>query len=86
MSDAAAARGFEEAEEAVTAAAVTPRGTLKLTCSVTFGVRHLAPALAAFAARHPQMRFDVELSDRAWTSSTRASTSRYALATSAARA
>ena len=56
---------LEEAEEAVTAAAVTPRGTLKLTCSVTFGVRHLAPALAAFAARHPQMRFDVELSDRA---------------------
>jgi DNA-binding transcriptional LysR family regulator len=55
----------EEAEEAVTAAAVTPRGTLKLTCSVTFGVRHLAPALAAFAERHPQMRFDVELSDRA---------------------
>jgi DNA-binding transcriptional LysR family regulator len=56
---------LEEAEEAVTAAAVIPRGTLKLTCSITFGVRHLAPALAAFAARHPQVRFDVELSDRA---------------------
>ncbi len=54
-----------EAEEAVTAAAVIPRGTLKLTCSITFGIRHIAPALAAFAARHPQIRFDVELSDRA---------------------
>lgn len=56
---------LEEAEEAVTSATVVPRGTLKLTCSITFGVRHLAPAIAAFAARHPQMRFDVELSDRA---------------------
>jgi DNA-binding transcriptional LysR family regulator len=56
---------LEEAEEAVTSAAVVPRGTLKLTCSITFGVRHLAPAIAAFAARHPQLRFDVELSDRA---------------------
>ena len=54
-----------EAEEAVSAAAVIPRGTLKLTCSITFGIPHLAPALAAFAARHPQIRFDVELSDRA---------------------
>ncbi|MEP7180711.1 MAG: LysR substrate-binding domain-containing protein [Betaproteobacteria bacterium] len=56
---------LEEAEQAVTAAAVVPRGTLKLTCAVTFGIRHLAPAIAEFAARHPQLRFDVELSDRA---------------------
>ena len=56
---------LEEAEETVTAAAVVPRGTLKLTSSITFGVRHLAPAIADFARRHPQLRFDVELSDRA---------------------
>ncbi len=56
---------LEEAEEAVLATAIVPRGTLKLTCAVTFGIRHLAPALAEFAARHPQLRFDVELSDRA---------------------
>jgi DNA-binding transcriptional LysR family regulator len=56
---------LEEAEEVVTAATVVPRGTLKLTCSISFGSRHLAPAIAAFAARHPQVRFDVELSDRA---------------------
>ena len=56
---------LEEAEEAVSSAAVVPRGTLKITCSITFGIRHIAPALAVFAARHPEMRFDVELSDRA---------------------
>src|SRR4029453_13164211 len=56
---------LEEAEETVTAATVVPRGTLRLTCSISFGVRHLAPAIADFQARHPQLRFDVELSDRA---------------------
>jgi len=55
---------LEEAEERVAAAAVAPRGTLKLTTSISFGVRYLAPAIAAFAAAQPQVRFDVELSDR----------------------
>ena len=55
---------LEEAEAAVSSASVVPRGTLRITCSATFGARHLAPAIAAFAARHPQVRFDVELSER----------------------
>jgi len=55
---------LEEAEVAVSSASIVPRGTLRLTCSATFGARHLAPAIAAFAARHPQVRFDVELSER----------------------
>jgi len=55
---------LEEAEVAMTAASVVPRGTLRLTCSATFGARHLAPAIAAFAARHAQLQFDVELSER----------------------
>lgn len=55
---------LEEAEVAVTAASVVPRGTLRLTCSATLGARHLAPAVAEFAVRHPQIRFDVELSER----------------------
>jgi DNA-binding transcriptional LysR family regulator len=56
---------LEEAEESATAGNVRPRGTLRLTCSVTFGARHLAPAIADFVTRFPAMRFDVELSDRA---------------------
>lgn len=55
---------LDEAEVAVTSASVVPRGTLRVTCSATFGARHLAPAVAAFSARHPQLRFDVELSER----------------------
>jgi DNA-binding transcriptional LysR family regulator len=56
---------LEEAEESVTAAAAVPRGTLRLTASISFGVGYLAWAVAEFGARHPQLRFDIELSDRA---------------------
>lgn len=55
---------LDEAEVAVTSASIVPRGTLRLTCSATFGARHLAPAVAAFTSRYPQMRFDAELSER----------------------
>jgi len=43
---------------------VVPRGTIRLTTSVNFGVRHVAPAIAEFLRRHPEVRFDVSLSDR----------------------
>ena len=56
---------LEEAEESAGSATITPRGTLRLTSSITFGARHLAPAIAEFITRFPAMRFDVELSDRA---------------------
>lgn len=53
-----------EAEQEAQRAAVVPRGTIKLTTSVNFGVRHVAPAIAAFLAAHAGVRFDVSLSDR----------------------
>jgi len=56
---------LDEAEQSAGAGTIRPRGTLRLTCGTTFGVRHLAPAIAEFIARYPEMRFDVELSDRA---------------------
>jgi DNA-binding transcriptional LysR family regulator len=54
----------EEAESAIAAGATTPRGTLRLTCSIAFGERYIAPAIAEFGTRHRELRFDVELSDR----------------------
>ncbi len=56
---------LDEAEQSASASAITPRGTLRLSAPVTFGERHLAPAIGAFVERYPDMRFDVELSDRA---------------------
>ncbi|HEX6689909.1 MAG TPA: LysR family transcriptional regulator [Burkholderiales bacterium] len=53
-----------EAEQEASRAAVVPRGTIKLTSAVNFGVRHLAPAIADFLAAHREVRFDVSLSDR----------------------
>ena len=55
---------LEEAEQEASRAAVVPRGVIKLTTAVNFGVRHVAPAIAAFLVRHKEVRFDVSLSDR----------------------
>lgn len=56
---------LEEAEGSVRLASVQASGTLRLTCGVSFGDRHLAPAIAEFAVLHPQVSFDLDLSDRA---------------------
>jgi DNA-binding transcriptional LysR family regulator len=56
---------LDEAEQSAGAGAVKPRGTLRISCGTTFGARYLAPAIADFIVRFPEMRFDVELSDRA---------------------
>ena len=55
---------LEEAEQEASSATAVPRGTIRLTTSVNFGVRHLAPAIADFLAAHREVRFDVSLSDR----------------------
>lgn len=55
---------LEEAEAAASATNATPRGTIKLTSSVVFGVRYLAPAIGAFQRKYPDMRFDISLSER----------------------
>jgi DNA-binding transcriptional LysR family regulator len=55
---------LEEAEQAAAMSAARPRGTLKLSCGISFGVRHVARLVGAFVARHPEVRFDVQLSDR----------------------
>jgi len=55
---------LDEAESVVRTATVVPKGRLRLTCGITFGVRYLAPAIAEFGARHPQLTFDLDLSDR----------------------
>jgi len=55
---------LEEAEQAAAQTAARPRGTLRITTSINFGVRHVSPAIGAFLAKYPEVRFDVSLSDR----------------------
>lgn len=46
------------------AAAQTPRGRLRITAPLTFGVVAPAPALAEFAARFPEIALEAQFSDR----------------------
>jgi DNA-binding transcriptional LysR family regulator len=55
---------LEEAEQAAAQTSLVPRGTIKLTCGHSFGLLHLAPAMAEYLARNPEVKFDVSLSDR----------------------
>ena len=42
----------------------SPRGRLRLTAPLTFGILELAPALSAFAGRYPDIELDVNFTDR----------------------
>ena len=55
----------EDAEAALSARRVEPRGRLRVTASVLFGRLHVAPAVNAFVARHPAVRVELVLLDRA---------------------
>ena len=54
----------EEALDAVAGRDNVIAGTLRLAAPLSFGVSHLAGALAEFAATHPQLQLDVTYSDR----------------------
>lgn len=53
-----------EAEAVASLAAAAPRGRIKLTCSVAIGLQRVAPAIARFCARYPDVKFDVTVADR----------------------
>ena len=55
---------IEETEAVVSSSTVNPRGTIRLTCSTSFGVPHLAPAIGAFQAKYPEVHFDISASNR----------------------
>lgn len=55
---------IDEAEREAAQQAAEPRGTIRLTTSVNFGMHQLTPTIASFLGRHPHVKFDVSLSDR----------------------
>ncbi len=55
---------LHEADALAESVDAAPRGTIKLTSSAAYGVMHLAPAIADFQVRYPEVRFDVSLSER----------------------
>lgn len=55
---------LEEAERSITQLQAEPRGRLRINAPMTFGTMHLAPALADFLARYPDLRVQLTLNDR----------------------
>lgn len=54
----------EEAELAVTHLQEVPRGTLRVSAPLSFGIAHLAAALPDFMETHPDLTLDIDFSDR----------------------
>lgn len=55
---------LEEAERSVVSQHAAPRGVLKLAAPMSFGVKHLADAIARFMDQYPEVEIDMDLSDR----------------------
>lgn len=55
---------IESLEESLEAMTERPRGVVKISAPVSFGANHLAPPLAEYLARFPEVRLDVNLNDR----------------------
>ena len=55
---------IEEAEGAVAQLQSEPRGRLKVSAPMSFGILHLGAAMAEFARIHPRVTLDVRLDDR----------------------
>lgn len=54
----------EEAEALAAQLDAEPRGRLRLAGPMSFGFQHLAPAVAAFTAAHPDLTVELDLNDR----------------------
>jgi len=55
---------IEEAEAAVAQFQSKPRGRLRVSAPMSFGILHLGPAMADFARAYPEITLDVRLDDR----------------------
>lgn len=53
-----------EAEDQLTQTSTDPRGRLRVTAPVSFGVGHLSPAVSAFMKAYPGIEIDLSLNDR----------------------
>lgn len=55
---------LQEAESEVDAATLNPTGVLRITASLSFCLRHVAPLMPAFTRRYPNVRVEVVAANR----------------------
>lgn len=55
---------LEEAEQSITQMHEEPKGRLRVNAPMSFGTMHLAPAIADFLARYPDLQVQFTLNDR----------------------
>lgn len=55
---------LEEAARSITQLQAEPRGRLRVNAPMTFGTMHLAPALADFLVKYPDLQVQLTLNDR----------------------
>jgi DNA-binding transcriptional LysR family regulator len=55
---------IEEAELAIAQLQTEPRGVLKVSVPMTFGMLHIAPVIPEFLARHPGITLEMRMDDR----------------------
>ncbi len=53
----------ETAEADVTAERLTPRGNIRISLPLSFGIKRLAPLLLDFSQRYPEVRLDMDYTD-----------------------
>jgi DNA-binding transcriptional LysR family regulator len=54
---------LEEADRAASDLQAAPRGLLRITASVSFGIHHLAPAIADYLSTYPDVSIELSLDD-----------------------
>ncbi|WP_025916022.1 LysR family transcriptional regulator [Herminiimonas sp. CN] len=54
----------QEAEQAAGQLTSTPRGTIKITMPVAYGLHRLGPVIADYVHRYPEVKLDISLNDR----------------------
>lgn len=55
---------IEEADREASAQTSRPRGRLRISAPMSFGIRHLAPRLKGYMQAYPEMQLDLVLNDR----------------------
>lgn len=55
---------LETAETLASEFQAAPRGRLRINVPMSFGIHHIAPAIADFCVRYPDIQIDMDLTDR----------------------